>query len=969
MRRLLDAVFLSRADLDAFLIDNFSAVFREWEKADRTSTVNGAIKTLGTGKLFESLFAHYADLVAQHMDLVSPEPSWDAVRLLLELVAKEMPDAPAPPPGKDEPPTASLAELLQLPDPLLSKTQVMVIGITSGGKSTFINALLGRRLLPSDFRSSTCVVTHCRSGALDQLHIEYADATQPSEQIIGAEAITARLAELVTSRHNPQAGNTLHRVTLTAQTSELPGNLELVDTPGADADTQQAHRGLTLAAMASGYDVLLYMASIRHPPKPSDLQLLQQALATGKPVVFVLSKCDLERDSHEESKTLEESPPAPHSAPETREQKLVRYAKEILDEWQRLLQLEQSPSLLPHVKQLLQSAPLIVFSSEDVLDSSDPQAQVKRVHPILKQLSWASRMHHTLEIHRYGAEAATLVGRLCAQEPWQRQSGRRQALDSTRAVASLRYQASIEAAIADIMKVIPLIRPLVDGLQSLSKDVVKKVKDGDEVSKHRAVIDAVKLEANTKWLSFENFINTTKSSYYDCLPKRDNLDPINIVITISALNSARSAVNEYIIQSEKKFLDRGLEWIPFLNYKAPEYAINSQLFHRVIQQQIDEQISIIKGVLKTISEGYVEPLKRKLEEIRLEETKTKMSARSAAATAPLRPPSEAVLTGVRMALQALTAKATAALETPPPVERSEYTDVPPRSSAPPMGMVSPNSIAAMLTKLEHLRTEEGFWGAFQAALERPSAGRTVPKPTKVLLLGPRRDHATHLLSLLAHRLRDFRRLAEAVHPYPTQWLALKNAPKPRAHLPSLWLEALEQCRNRGLELTLAPADDQLERGIDWERILSDYDSIVVFFDMERVSAGCTDLESAVYYAALGKKNIAAKVCIACPDGALFAKSLQKLMTQVLTEMNARGVPMNIFLYEDYDVRYSSLMRIISGLLEPEAKKPSRKKYIVETWDSEGLSKDWPFNSDALQAIDEMVLQQSAAAEHLGKGKS
>ncbi len=102
---------------------------------------------------------------------------------------------------------------------------LVVLGEFKRGKSTLINALLERELLPTGVVPLTSVVTAIGAGDRDRLVLRFADGGEQERPV-------AEVAEYVTEAHNPgnHLGVELARLELDHEL--LRAGLELVDTPG-----------------------------------------------------------------------------------------------------------------------------------------------------------------------------------------------------------------------------------------------------------------------------------------------------------------------------------------------------------------------------------------------------------------------------------------------------------------------------------------------------------------------------------------------------------------------------------------------------------------------------------------------------------------------------------------------------------------------------------------------------------------
>lgn len=109
--------------------------------------------------------------------------------------------------------------------PAADRIRVLVAGEAKRGKSTIVNALLGRDVLPTGVTPVTAVATVVRHGTPERLTARFADGRREDR---GLEELPA----LVTERGNP--GNRLGLSNVTVHLdAELPARgVEIVDTPG-----------------------------------------------------------------------------------------------------------------------------------------------------------------------------------------------------------------------------------------------------------------------------------------------------------------------------------------------------------------------------------------------------------------------------------------------------------------------------------------------------------------------------------------------------------------------------------------------------------------------------------------------------------------------------------------------------------------------------------------------------------------
>jgi small GTP-binding protein len=164
------------------------------------------------------------------------------------------------------------------------RLRVLVAGEAKRGKSTLINRLLDRDLLPSGVLPVTAISTTVRYGEHDEALVHYLDGHTVSFPL-------ADLSEFVTERHNP--GNRLGIDTVEVRLAHRwldERRLELVDTPGTGSifthNTQAAQRAYT------GLDAVIMVVTADPPMNAADRELLVQVSANSVRTFLVLNKAD-----------------------------------------------------------------------------------------------------------------------------------------------------------------------------------------------------------------------------------------------------------------------------------------------------------------------------------------------------------------------------------------------------------------------------------------------------------------------------------------------------------------------------------------------------------------------------------------------------------------------------------------------------------------------------------------------------
>ena len=163
------------------------------------------------------------------------------------------------------------------------RLRVLVAGEAKRGKSTLVNALLGRDLLPSGVTPLTAVTTTVRYGDDERAQVRFLDGHEEKHSL-------AALPDLVTERGNPGNRRRIAGVTVYVTAPVLEGGVELVDTPGTGSvfqwDTEAAHEAL------ESMDAAVFVLTVDPPVSATERDLLGRVAGLSVTTFAVLNKAD-----------------------------------------------------------------------------------------------------------------------------------------------------------------------------------------------------------------------------------------------------------------------------------------------------------------------------------------------------------------------------------------------------------------------------------------------------------------------------------------------------------------------------------------------------------------------------------------------------------------------------------------------------------------------------------------------------
>ena len=163
------------------------------------------------------------------------------------------------------------------------RLRVLVAGEAKRGKSTLVNALLGRPLLPMGVTPLTALPTTVRYGP-----DEGATAVFRDGHVAGFPL--QALDDLVTERGNPGNCRDLASVTVVVDAPVLACGAELVDTPGTGS--VYAHNTAAAEAALETMDAAVFVLTADPPVSASERELMARVAGLSVAMFVVLNKAD-----------------------------------------------------------------------------------------------------------------------------------------------------------------------------------------------------------------------------------------------------------------------------------------------------------------------------------------------------------------------------------------------------------------------------------------------------------------------------------------------------------------------------------------------------------------------------------------------------------------------------------------------------------------------------------------------------
>ncbi|MBN3787224.1 dynamin family protein [Burkholderia sp. Ac-20353] len=169
--------------------------------------------------------------------------------------------------------------------------RIGLMGVTSSGKSTLVNALLGTELLPRAVRPSSNSLVVCGWGERLECMVHFLDPARKPKVLIGS-GIAKRLKFYADEETNPGNREGVEEILLRSPDFRFRRDVVLIDTPGLDAYGHDDHERLTLEVLLPTLDVVMFVTTCKANSDEKMRDYVCMADELGKPVVVVQNMID-----------------------------------------------------------------------------------------------------------------------------------------------------------------------------------------------------------------------------------------------------------------------------------------------------------------------------------------------------------------------------------------------------------------------------------------------------------------------------------------------------------------------------------------------------------------------------------------------------------------------------------------------------------------------------------------------------
>jgi GTPase Era involved in 16S rRNA processing len=168
--------------------------------------------------------------------------------------------------------------------------RIAIMGITSSGKSTLVNALLGEKILPMAIRPSSSIIITASKGEKRQATV-YFKGKEP-KTLVEEDLNENIIAEYADESKNPNNKLNVTQIDITTPYFMLDRRIQIIDSPGLDAWDLETHEKLTLEILLPTIDICIFVTTVKANSDKTNAEKIKIVSEKEKQIILVQNMID-----------------------------------------------------------------------------------------------------------------------------------------------------------------------------------------------------------------------------------------------------------------------------------------------------------------------------------------------------------------------------------------------------------------------------------------------------------------------------------------------------------------------------------------------------------------------------------------------------------------------------------------------------------------------------------------------------
>lgn len=168
--------------------------------------------------------------------------------------------------------------------------RIAIMGITSSGKSTLVNAIIGESLLPIAIKPSSSIIITCSKSDKRQAVVYFRDK---EPLVIEGEHLNSDTIKMYADEgENPDNKLNVSQIDISSPKFLLGDNIHIIDSPGLDACDLEIHEKITMEILLPTIDICIFLTTVKANSDEINVEKIRVVNEKNKEIILAQNMID-----------------------------------------------------------------------------------------------------------------------------------------------------------------------------------------------------------------------------------------------------------------------------------------------------------------------------------------------------------------------------------------------------------------------------------------------------------------------------------------------------------------------------------------------------------------------------------------------------------------------------------------------------------------------------------------------------